>query len=632
MMTNLDPTKSDPNAKAFLTKMQTDWGMDPAQIVDMNDPMTRVVMTIVIANIEQGRDLYSYDQFIKGCAMSAGVDPTLFDNEVNPTTLPIENNTSGAGGYVSVTATNIRLGGGSLPVLQLSQYIQMGIQMSLNTPGYSGISSGSTVFGPGGVTGAITGTGTFGNGLNPSAPIVSSGQSVFSGDAQTAAQQFADKWGINPNSVNGVIAIESGGNPAIAGGAGGNYNGIFQLQSSQVPSLTAAAGFSGSAANGGLTPAEYRQLSVADQFKVMDQYYQAANVPQGFFTGDAATDASKMWALQLAPGNATKIDYSNPDAVISRTNQAGAISARPGLVTVGSVQQGTLARGGAPVDSKPGSVTDPAGLPPGQYTTSPTIIDENGYDYKVLKGPNGTEYKQYTDGSIYDSAGENLIKPPNGIPPGFTNVDTQTINGQEVNVYTKEGSNEKYYQNDNTGIITNANGVVQSPSATGTPSPNGSIQVTELPNPNTGLTAAQQTAYNDVSGLSTVYAENAGKIDTLTAQNNDLAAQNAELQKTYDQNLNDTGVPDTSITEKINANQQIIDSNKATADSLNAQNTDLQTQIQTGTDQYAAATYAAGQTTNIPGVPGGNSPGGAAGGAPTAAASAASAAAMPSGC
>ena len=582
-MTSLDPTKSDPNVKAFLTKMQTDWGMDPAQLIDMNDPMTRLVMTMVIANVEQGRDLYSYDQFIKGCAMSAGIDPTTYDSEVNPTTLPIENNTSGAGGYVPVNAPNIKLGSGSLPVLQLSQYIQMGIQMSLNTPGYSGIASGSVVYGPSGVTGSATGS-------SGGTPVFSS---AYTGDNA---------------AILATIKINESTGDYTAHSPTSSASGAYQYIDSTWVAQAKAAGVDISQyPHAYMAPPDVQDAVASHN---VDTILRANGndvslVPTIWYTGNAQGINPNVTPAQLAA-------YNN------KWN---------------SVYQQQVAKFNG--NNDPGTVTNPDGVPAGEYKVSPTIIDSNGYDYKVLKSADGTEYRKYIDGSVTDSAGENVIKPPNGIPAGFTTVDTQTINGQEVNVYTKEGSNEKYYQNDNTGIVTNANGVVQSPTAngnTGPSGPSGGIQVTELPNPNNGLTAAQQTAYNDVSGLSTVYAENAGKIDTLTSQNNDLAAQNTELQKTYDQNLNATGVPDTSITDKINANQQIIDSNKATADSLNAQNTDLQTQIQTGTDQYSAATDAAGQTTNIPGVPGGNSPGGAASGAPTSAASASSAAAMPSGC
>ena len=579
MMTNLDPTNSDPNAIAFLTKMQTDWGMDPAQLIDMNDPMTRLVMTMVIANVEQGRDLYSYDQFIKGCAMSAGIDPTTYDSEVNPTTLPIENNTSGAGGYVSVTAPNIQLGSGSLPVLQLSQYIQMGIQMSFNTPGYSGVTSGSVVYGPGGVTGSVT---------------------VSSGVSTGSLNLFQAPGGSNSAILQTINQAE--GSPAYnlpPQNAGSSASGAYQYIDDTWKAQAAAAGIDVSAyPHEWMAPASVQDAVASANVDAIlaKNGNNIAAIPNVWYTGNAQGTMSQK-----------QLDVNNGQT-------ADVYSAR----WMDKYQKNIAS------DATSGSVSNPTGLDAGTYNATAYTTDDTG-TYRTLTDKNGNDFYQYTDGSIYDS-NDKEVKPPDGIPPGFTNVDTQTINGQEVNVYTKEGSNEKYYQNDNTGVITDANGVVQSTTA----NPN-AIQVTELPNSNTGLTSAQQTAYNDVSGLTTAYVENAGKIDTLTAQNNDLSAQNAELQNTYDQNLNATGVPDTSITDKINANQQIIDSNQATVDSLNAQNTDLQTQIQTGTDQYNAATNAAGQTNTIP--PAAEPAAGAAtGGTPTAAASASSAAAMPSGC
>lgn len=160
-------------------------------------------------------------------------------------------------------------------------------------------------------------------------------------DKQKAVIDFANRWKINPEAAAGVLNIESGVSSDITGGAGGNYHGVFQLQSQQIPGLTEKAGF------GSLTPEQYRRLSVADQLKVMDEYYKQAGITPDFFTGDPKTDSSKMWALQLAPNNATKIDYNNPNAVISGPGQAGIISAggAGGPVTVGSAGAGSVAGG-----------------------------------------------------------------------------------------------------------------------------------------------------------------------------------------------------------------------------------------------------------------------------------------------
>lgn len=159
-------------------------------------------------------------------------------------------------------------------------------------------------------------------------------------EKEKAIRELAAKYGMNPNALAGILDIESRMDPNIVGGASGRYYGIFQLQDKQIPGLTQ------SALGRSLTPSQYRNLGFNDQLKVYEQYIRNAGVRPGFFTGDAAQDSSRLWALQLAPGNATRINYNDPNAVISRTVQADAISATRGLVTVGSVQAATVSRGG----------------------------------------------------------------------------------------------------------------------------------------------------------------------------------------------------------------------------------------------------------------------------------------------
>lgn len=159
-------------------------------------------------------------------------------------------------------------------------------------------------------------------------------------EKQRAVIEFANRWNISPQAAAGVLKIESGVSSDIAGGASGNYHGVFQLQTEQIAGLTKKAGF------GALTPEQYRKLSIDDQLKVMDEYYKQAGITPEFFTGDPKTDASKMWALQLAPGNAKSIDYTDPNAVISNTKQAAIIrQGGIGAVTVGSAGEGSVSGG-----------------------------------------------------------------------------------------------------------------------------------------------------------------------------------------------------------------------------------------------------------------------------------------------
>lgn len=155
--------------------------------------------------------------------------------------------------------------------------------------------------------------------------------------------EFADKYNINPNALAGVLNTESKFDPSIKGGDGGNYTGIFQLQSEQIPGLTEKA------LGKSLTRDEYAELSFEEQLKVYKQYIADAlggeeNIDD-FFTGDAEQDTARLWALQLAPSNAKNIDYNDPNSVISGSKQSDIISDPRGGVTVGS-STGSLNVGG----------------------------------------------------------------------------------------------------------------------------------------------------------------------------------------------------------------------------------------------------------------------------------------------
>jgi hypothetical protein len=65
----VDITK-DPVYKDYIAKLQTLFGMDPTQTIDVNDPTTKLTMAVVLTTVEQGRNNYSYDQFVKGIAKS----------------------------------------------------------------------------------------------------------------------------------------------------------------------------------------------------------------------------------------------------------------------------------------------------------------------------------------------------------------------------------------------------------------------------------------------------------------------------------------------------------------------------------------------------------------------------------
>lgn len=132
--------KTEPNAVEFVKAAMRDWGLDPTQEIDLSDPMSRLVLAVVITSIENGRDVYSYTQFIKGCAMSLGIDPDQLALVLNPNGIAIENQTdfsSPATGFVSPASPQIKQGGSGVSATELSGYIQLGVTTTLNSSGWS---------------------------------------------------------------------------------------------------------------------------------------------------------------------------------------------------------------------------------------------------------------------------------------------------------------------------------------------------------------------------------------------------------------------------------------------------------------------------------------------------------------
>lgn len=233
---------SHPEFKDFIAKSEKTYGLDPRQTVDMNDPLTRMVMTIILTSITQGRNLYAYDQFIKGNALSAGVSPDLFDAEVNPVGLGFENagvpgsgsaGGGGNGGFVNPASAAISAGGSSVPSMNISSYIQLGTAAGLGgginldsifgagtTAGISGIFGGGTasiggIFGGGAAIGPITTIPSMSQ--NAVIGLINDKVIGVGGTEDMAKVMVANAWGesrLNPNAFNGV---------------GENSGGLFQL-------------------------------------------------------------------------------------------------------------------------------------------------------------------------------------------------------------------------------------------------------------------------------------------------------------------------------------------------------------------------------------------------------------------
>lgn len=203
-------------------------------------------------------------------------------------------------------------------------------------------------------------------------------------ETQKSVIDFANRWGISPQAAAGVFKVESGiTNSATNGG----FHGVFQLGTKQVPQFTEAAGF------GKLDASQFRKLSISDQLKVMDEYYKFWKVKPEFFTGDPKTDTSKMWALQLAPGKAQKLDYTNPNTQIVGPGQAEIISAggAGGPVTVessaNSLTGGTKFLNDASVEQQATKATEEIKGPQAIKNVS-SEISENPYEFWKARNPN----------------------------------------------------------------------------------------------------------------------------------------------------------------------------------------------------------------------------------------------------
>jgi hypothetical protein len=218
-------TINDPKFKVFLTKALNDYGLDINQKIDMNDPMTKMVMTVVITNIEQGRDIYNYDQFIKGCAASIGIDPATFDQEINPTTLGFENN-SGPSGYVPPTLPSVLRGGSTIP-LNISTYVQAGIAVTKASGLYDGF--GLSPFNNGGTiaAGAATVAGAAGS-INVNATPFSGSQGEFYNTMYSKIYSQA----VAANAPNPTVIAQLGAALAAqetAYGAKSSNNNVFNI-------------------------------------------------------------------------------------------------------------------------------------------------------------------------------------------------------------------------------------------------------------------------------------------------------------------------------------------------------------------------------------------------------------------
>lgn len=109
--------------ESYLRDVNDIWGISPNEIVDLQDLSTRLIFAIVMTELIQQRNIYSYTQFIKGCALSVSIEPKIYESKVNDSSLSIESSRSA--GFVSPATPQIAQGGSSLRNSNTSNYQQI---------------------------------------------------------------------------------------------------------------------------------------------------------------------------------------------------------------------------------------------------------------------------------------------------------------------------------------------------------------------------------------------------------------------------------------------------------------------------------------------------------------------------
>ena len=355
--------KTEPNAQEFVKRAMQDWGLDPTQEIDLNDPMTRLTMAIVITSIENGRDVYSYTQFVKGCAMSLGMDPDQLATMLNPDGIAAENQTdfsSPATGFVSPTIPQIKNGGSSLSPSSLSGYIQLGISATLNAPSYSlgGVVAPLNQLLPGGqvysVAPGLSGPGysaimnlpTFSPSPNGGGyiPITQDALVKLPASLQNdrdfinAVNTVANDQNMSGNDLLAIYKIESGFSSTIVNPTGG-ATGLFQV----MPATAKALGY---------TTDQIRAMTPAQQVMLHGDFL--ANTPLDGIENPTRADAYLANFYPYAVGKSdnfvmgSQINDNGATARLIASQNPGLRDPQTGLVTVGSTKA-ALARSTASI-------------------------------------------------------------------------------------------------------------------------------------------------------------------------------------------------------------------------------------------------------------------------------------------
>lgn len=104
--------------EAYLDDVKNIWGIDSWEVIDLNDPTTKIIMSIIVTELVQQRNIYSYSQFVKGCSLAAKMDSKEFERRVTESSLSIEKSS----GFNSPANSSIVKGGSSLANSSSSNY------------------------------------------------------------------------------------------------------------------------------------------------------------------------------------------------------------------------------------------------------------------------------------------------------------------------------------------------------------------------------------------------------------------------------------------------------------------------------------------------------------------------------
>lgn len=111
-------------------------------------------------------------------------------------------------------------------------------------------------------------------------------------DLANAVNEQAERFGVTPASVAMILKVENPGlNPAISGGAGNSYSGLFQIGVRELRSL-------------GLTPEQFRNMSAAEQTRVWGNWLESVNFKNRtkIEAGNTNQNFTMLMANQLGSG------------------------------------------------------------------------------------------------------------------------------------------------------------------------------------------------------------------------------------------------------------------------------------------------------------------------------------------